>query len=79
MLNYKELDILFEQIMSQFSKEDLENWLAFDAQREMLERLLQGGETVITFHNITVTKLVDARETFQSESLIGDAPYILAA
>ena len=77
MLNYKELDSLFDQILKGFSKEDLENWLAFDAQREMLERL-QEGETVITHHSITVTKLFDAREIFLSEPCLEDV-YTLAA
>ncbi len=75
MLNYKELDVPFDQILTSFSKEDLENWLAFDAEREMLERL-QGGETVMTYHCIPVTKLVDARDSFPPESL---AVYTLAA
>lgn len=78
MLNYKELDTLFEQIIGQFSKKDLENWLAFDAQREMLERLIE-GKTVITHHSITVTKLMDTKEVFQSEPLTGNLSYALAA
>ena len=49
MLNYKELDAKFTQLLSNFSKEDLKAWLEFDKQREMLDRLLN-GETV-TFHS----------------------------
>ncbi|GEM_PF-1735369 len=77
MLNYKELDTLFDHILNEFSKADLENWLAFDAEREMLERL-QDGETVITHHSITVTKLFDAREIFLAEPWVDDI-YTLAA
>jgi len=74
MLNYKELDLLFDEILASFSKERLEAWLSFDAEREMLERL-QHGEMVITFHSIPVTKLVDTRESFVQEQDF----YILAA
>lgn len=77
MLNYKELDTRFSEIMSTFSEERLISWLAFDEQREMLESLLQ-EDTVTTYHNIKIAKLVDALETFQSEAS-GDSTYTLAA
>ena len=49
MLDYQELDAKFTQLLSKFSKEDLQAWVEFDKQREMLDRLLN-GETV-TFHS----------------------------
>ncbi len=78
MLNYSVLESLFDEIMSGFSKEDIDNWLAFDAEREMLDRLQQ-GEMVITFHSIPVTKLVDVREIFVQEFLSTEDVYPLAA
>jgi len=77
MLNYKELDQEFDQILNHFSKEDLENWLAFDAEREVLERL-QDGETVLTYNKIPITRLLDTRESFLPEAL-EEEYYTLAA
>lgn len=79
MLNYKELDLMFDQILAGFSKQDLENWLAFDAEREMLERL-QEGQTVITHHKVQVArpKTMNARDSFLIESVV-EFSYALAA
>ncbi len=77
MLNYEELDRQVDDILATFSREDIENWIAFDAQREMLDQL-QAGQTVITYHSIPVTKLVDARDSFLIEFLTEEV-YTLAA
>lgn len=77
MLNYKELDLLFDEILAGFSKENLEAWLTFDAEREMLEQLQQ-GEMVVTFHNVVLTKPLPVREPFLQELTMNDS-YPLAA
>lgn len=49
MLNYKELDMKFTQLLVDFSKEDLQAWVEFDKQREMIDLLLNGE--IVTFQS----------------------------
>ncbi len=77
MLNYEEIDQQIDALFASFSKEDLEAWLAFDAEREMLEQL-QHGEMVITFHSVVLAKPLRLREPFLQELVI-DNSYPLAA
>ena len=46
MLNIKELEKQFDEILASFSSQDVEDWLHFVAYRE-LEDKLQRGETVV--------------------------------
>lgn len=51
MLNIKDLENQFDNILNSFTKEDLSEWITFAEQRETFERLRK-GETVTLKLNI---------------------------
>ncbi|MCC7467225.1 MAG: hypothetical protein IT261_13185 [Saprospiraceae bacterium] len=77
MLDYSKLDKAFDNALKRFSKDSLEGWLAFDRERELLEKL-RNGEAVDLSHNTQVSKLLDKRESYNL-TLMESNNYALAA
>lgn len=76
MLDYKKLDTEFTNLLNQFDKERLEQWIAFDQKRLDTERFLSGESVPIHKDNTLLSILSDPLELI---STTGESNYALAA
>lgn len=76
MLNIKELEKQFDNILNSFSKEDLSEWIAFAEEKEVLERLKRGETVTLKFNTHKIAPIVDQSDMIDTNC---DSTYAMAA
>lgn len=80
MLNIKELEKQFDEILHSFSDKDLEEWLAFAELREQFAMLNKGHTVTLNFNNYQIADIENSSaQSAAYEKNIGDYNYALAA
>lgn len=62
MLNYKKLKAEFTKTLAEFDEATLRNWVKFDENRQLLEKLLDGETVFLSPLTKKVTTISDNRE-----------------
>ena len=80
MLNIKELEKQFDEILDSFTDKDLEDWLLFAEQREIQEKLQKGEVVTLKFNTYQIANVeADLINNIVFEELIGNYQYAMAA
>ena len=59
MLNLKELEKQFDEILDSFTEKDLKDWLDFAEQREILDKLQKGEIVTLKFNTHQIVSNCD--------------------
>lgn len=80
MLNIKELEKQFDEILNSFTDQDLKDWLKFAEQREILEKLHRGEVITLQLNAYqVVTVFNESIENIAFEKSAGNYQYAMAA
>lgn len=79
MLDIKKLEKQFDEILNSFTKEDLEQWLAFADRRDMICSLVNSEEA--TRINFETYSIVNVKPTvhFTTSTMDDNYAYVMAA
>jgi hypothetical protein len=77
MLNIEELEKQFDSILNSFSKQDLDEWIAFAEERETLEKLSKGETVTLKFDTYQIAPIKNL--SIKMIDLNCDSTYAIAA
>lgn len=66
MLNYKSLSLKFTERLKTFNAEKIEQWMAFDRERDVVSQALKGEKVQVCTKSITIVQLSDPTESINS-------------
>lgn len=78
MLDINKLNTKFDEILSSFTEEKVQQWIDFADERELIERLLKGESVDIVLDKIN-PKYLDSNEIVSEYSNVDGDNYALAA
>lgn len=78
MLDINKLNKKFDEILSSFTEEKVQQWIDFANEREQIERLLKGESVDIVLDKVN-PKYINASKIVSKYSNAGENNYALAA
>lgn len=79
MLNIKELEKQFDEILNSFTDTDIKDWLEFAEQREIIDKLHRGEVVTLQLNAYQVVNIFNKSEDIAVEKSAGNYQYAMAA